>query len=199
MWKLTGFIEKLYGSNANITLAVSCHGLDSATCKRVLFLSHPEVCLPVPGSTADVRPQYRPGPTERQRHCVIWHTAGEVRYSFGLNSTYVIVKSQLCCYCTVQSVARMCCNVACCTTFVYDVFHMLTTLKKYIAHYPFYYSDRPVQSDTLSTSLGSIQPYATINAWRLLVHISTTVYSQVLIYRAVWTRAMQSEKTCPRF
>ena len=32
----------------------------------------------------------------------------------------------------------------------------------------------------LSTSLGSIQPCATINARMLLVYISTTVYSQVL-------------------
>ena len=34
-----------------------------------------------------------------------------------------------------------------------------------------YFPDRPVQSNTISTSLGSIQPYATINARRLLVHI----------------------------
>ena len=47
-----------------------------------------------------------------------------------------------------------------------------------------YFPDRPVHSDTVSASLGSIQPYATINARRLLVHISTTVYSQVLIYSA---------------
>ena len=44
-----------------------------------------------------------------------------------------------------------------------------------------YFPDRPVHSDTISASLGSIQPYATINARRLLVHISTTVYSQVLV------------------
>ena len=44
------------------------------------------------------------------------------------------------------------------------------------------FPDRPVHSDTISASLGSIQPYATINARRLLVHISTTVYSQILIY-----------------
>ena len=37
-----------------------------------------------------------------------------------------------------------------------------------------------VQSDTISTFLGSIQPYATINARRLLLRISTTVCSQVL-------------------
>ena len=53
-----------------------------------------------------------------------------------------------------------------------------------------YFPGRPVQSNTISTSLGSIQPYATINAQRLLVHISTTVYSQVLIYTAEWTGAM---------
>ena len=53
-----------------------------------------------------------------------------------------------------------------------------------------YFPRRPVQSDTISTSLGSIQPYATTNARRLLVHISTTVYSQVLIYTAERTGAM---------
>ena len=59
----------------------------------------------------------------------------------------------------------------------------------YIVQYPilriaqsaFHFQDRPVQPDTISTSLGSIQPYATINARRLLVHISTTVNSQVFI------------------
>ena len=45
-----------------------------------------------------------------------------------------------------------------------------------------YIPDRPVHSDTISASLGSIQPYAAINARRLLVHISTTVYSQVPSY-----------------
>ena len=40
------------------------------------------------------------------------------------------------------------------------------------------------------TSLGSIQPHATINARWLLIHIVTTVYSQVLIYTAEWTGAM---------
>ena len=47
-----------------------------------------------------------------------------------------------------------------------------------------YFPDRPVHSDTISASLGSIQPYAAINAPRLHVHMSTTVYSQVLIYTA---------------
>ena len=51
-------------------------------------------------------------------------------------------------------------------------------------HFTLYFPDRPVQSDTISTPLGSIQPYAIINARRLLIHISTTVYSQVLIYAA---------------
>ena len=45
-----------------------------------------------------------------------------------------------------------------------------------------YFPDRPALSDTISVSLGSIQPYAAINARRLLVHISTTVYSHVLIF-----------------
>ena len=67
-------------------------------------------------------------------------------------------------------------------------------VSSYIAQYPvfrvaqsaftLYFPDRPVQSNTVLTSLGSIQPYATINMRRLLVHISTTVYSQVLIYIA---------------
>ena len=47
-----------------------------------------------------------------------------------------------------------------------------------------YFPGRPVQSNTVSTSLGSIQPYATNIVQRLLIHISTTVYSQVLIYMA---------------
>ena len=51
-------------------------------------------------------------------------------------------------------------------------------------HFTFYFPDRHVHSDTISASLGSIQPYATINARRLLVHISTSVYSQALIYTA---------------
>ena len=45
-----------------------------------------------------------------------------------------------------------------------------------------YFPDRSVQSNTFSTSLGSIQPYVAINARRLLVHIRTTVYSHVLIH-----------------
>ena len=47
-----------------------------------------------------------------------------------------------------------------------------------------FFPGRPVQSNTVSTSLETIQPYATINARRLLVHISATVYIQVLIYTA---------------
>ena len=45
-----------------------------------------------------------------------------------------------------------------------------------------YIPDRPVHSDTISASLGSIQPYAAINARRLLVHIPNIIYSQVLIF-----------------
>jgi len=45
-----------------------------------------------------------------------------------------------------------------------------------------YFPDRPIHSGTISASLGSIQPSAALNARRLLVHIATTVYSQVLIY-----------------
>ena len=47
-----------------------------------------------------------------------------------------------------------------------------------------YFPDIPIHSDTISASLGSIQPYATIYARRLLVHISTIVYSQGLMYTA---------------
>ena len=37
-----------------------------------------------------------------------------------------------------------------------------------------YFPGKPVQSNTISTSLGSIQPYATITARRLFVHISNS-------------------------
>ena len=47
-----------------------------------------------------------------------------------------------------------------------------------------YFPDRPVHSDTTSASHGSIQPYATINARRLLVQLTNTLYNQVLIYTA---------------
>ena len=60
-------------------------------------------------------------------------------------------------------------------------------------HFTLYFPGRPVQSDTVSTFLGSIQLYATINARRLLVHISTTVCSQVLIYTAGRTGAMRAK------
>ena len=51
-----------------------------------------------------------------------------------------------------------------------------------------YFPSRPVQSNTISISLSSIQP--TINARRLLVQISTTAYNQVHIHTAEWTGAM---------
>ena len=47
-----------------------------------------------------------------------------------------------------------------------------------------YFPDRSAHSDTISASLGSIQPYVTINARRLLVNTSTTVYSHVFMYTA---------------
>ena len=82
-----------------------------------------------------------------------------------------------------------------------DYIHIPSLVNKkassYIAQYPIlrtaqsaftlYFPGRLVQSNTISTSLGSIQPYATINVRRLL---STTVYSQLLIYTAEWTGAM---------
>ena len=48
-----------------------------------------------------------------------------------------------------------------------------------------YFPDRPVHSDTISTSLRSIKPTTAINARRLLVHRSSTVYRQVLTYTGV--------------
>ncbi len=64
-----------------------------------------------------------------------------------------------------------------------------------------YFPGRPVQSNTISTSLGRIQPYATINARRLLVHISIIVYSQVFEYEyeyeydyfSFWTNVLENE------
>ena len=55
-----------------------------------------------------------------------------------------------------------------------------------------YFPDRPVhfQSDTISAFVGSFQPYGTINARKMLVHIPTTVYYQVLIYIAELTAAI---------
>ena len=78
-------------------------------------------------------------------------------------------------------------------------FKVMWSVSSYIVQYP-------VRTFTLSsladgfnqtTSLGSIQPYATIIMWRLLIHISTTVYTQVLINTAEWTGAMSSGKKLP--
>ena len=44
-----------------------------------------------------------------------------------------------------------------------------------------YFPDRPVQSNTMSTFLGSIQPYATISARRLLVHPPLFIAGYTLI------------------
>ena len=65
----------------------------------------------------------------------------------------------------------------------------------YIAQYPVRWtaqSGRPVHPGTNSTSLGSIQPCC--NYARRL---STTVYSQVLIYTDEWTEASWRELKCP--
>ena len=70
------------------------------------------------------------------------------------------------------------------------LYSTVSSPKNHSKRFTLYFPDRPVHSDTISASLGSIQPYATINARRLLVHISTTVYCQVFIYTAEWTGAM---------
>ena len=56
-----------------------------------------------------------------------------------------------------------------------------TVLRTAQRAFTLYFPGRPVQSNTISTSLGSIQLYAAVNVRWLLVYISTTVYSQVLI------------------
>ena len=52
-------------------------------------------------------------------------------------------------------------------------------VSSYIAQYcskrfTLYLTGSPIQSDTISTSLGSMQPHAAINERRLLAHISIT-------------------------
>ena len=64
------------------------------------------------------------------------------------------------------------------------LYSAVSSLQNRSKRFTLYSPDRPVQSDTISASLGSIQPYATINARRLLVHIAITVYSHVLICTA---------------
>ena len=68
--------------------------------------------------------------------------------------------------------------------------------KRFTLHFP----DRPVHSDTISASLGSIQPYATINARRLLVHtyppLSIASYSFIQLSELERCRV---KKTCPKF
>ena len=41
-------------------------------------------------------------------------------------------------------------------------------------HFTLYFPGSPIQSDTISTSLGNMQPYAAINARRLLANLSIT-------------------------
>ena len=80
----------------------------------------------------------------------------------------------------------------------------------YIAQYPVrwtaqstlhYYSspDRPVHSDTNSTSLGSILVMQQLLANTIFTHISTAVYTQLLIYTAERTDASWRERKCPIF
>ena len=69
-------------------------------------------------------------------------------------------------------------GVPCKRQFLYSA---ISNPQDHSKRFTLYFPDRPVHSDTISASLGSIQPYATINARRLLIHISTIVYSQVLI------------------
>ena len=61
-----------------------------------------------------------------------------------------------------------------------------------------YFPDRPVHSDTISASLGSIQPYAAINTRRLLVHIHHCLQPGTRLYSCV-TRSWVELKTCWRF
>ena len=51
------------------------------------------------------------------------------------------------------------------------VYTAVSSPQDHSKHFTLYFPDRPVHSDTISASLGSIQSYATINARRLLVHI----------------------------
>ena len=57
---------------------------------------------------------------------------------------------------------------------------------------------RPVHSDTVLGFSCKHSSHAAI-AQRLFTHISTTVYSQVLIYTAESTEATWSERKCPNF
>ena len=57
---------------------------------------------------------------------------------------------------------------------------------------------RPVHSDTVLGFSWKHSSHAAI-AQRLFTHISTTVYSQVLIYTAESTEALWSERKCPNF
>ena len=57
---------------------------------------------------------------------------------------------------------------------------------------------RPVHSDTVLGFSWKHSSHAAI-AQRLFTHISTTVYSQILIYTAEWTEASWSERKCPNF
>ena len=59
-----------------------------------------------------------------------------------------------------------------------------------------YFPDRPVHSDTISASLGSIQPDATSNARRLLVHISTSVSINKQVKRPAAAEFVERSSPC---
>ena len=71
------------------------------------------------------------------------------------------------------------CNLTTCPSKGKFLYSAVSSPQDRSKRFTLYFPDRPVHSDTISASLGSIQPYATINARRLLVHISTTVYSHL--------------------
>ena len=62
----------------------------------------------------------------------------------------------------------------------------------------FAFPDRPVHSDTVLGFSWNHSSHAAI-AQRLFIHMSTTVYSQVLMYTAESTEASWSERKCPNF
>ena len=91
-------------------------------------------------------------------------------------------------------------------TVILVVMAIVVKASSYIVQYPqdrskrftLYFPDRPVHSEPISISLGSIQPYATINARRLLVHIVTTVYSQVFIQLSELSQSNVEWKNLPK-
>ena len=78
----------------------------------------------------------------------------------------------------------------------------------YIAQYPVLWTTQsylhftPRQTCSFRHQLdfyGKHSSHGAITAWILFTHISTIVYSQVLIYTAEWTEASRREGKCPNF